>query len=302
MMIHDRMLPATGLPRILGEPMARAATQTESAATPARDNRVDIWWARTEHFEPALIRVLDAVERSRAGRYRRREDRARFVLGAAVARIGAALRLGVPLLSVELDRRCLKCGRPHGKVVVASHPWLRMSVSHSGHWVGVAIHTGADVGLDVQVVDSASGPEDRRIARQALDTEELDSVYAVATGDRHRAIMTYWSRKEAAVKATGDGLAIPIREVLVSAPDSEPRLIRYPGRDELSDRMRMYRPEFPTDAVAALAVIRAEPVQVVEHLAERILRSAIALDHRTATRTRPPTDHRTADTKECSKP
>jgi len=95
----------------------------------------------------------------------------------------------------------------------------------------------------------------------------LSAAEAAAVGARHDFI-TYWTRKEAVVKATGDGLAVPLREVLVSAPDAAPRLLAYPART-LTAVLRDLAPR--PGYAAALAVLAAEPVAVRERDAAPLL-------------------------------
>src|SRR4051794_6171345 len=92
----------------------------------------DVWWARREHYRPALLELLDAPERTRRAAFVQEADRQRFVLGCAIAKTILGAHLGVAPHEVELDRTCGECGRPHGKVRDArSDQPMEMSVTHS---------------------------------------------------------------------------------------------------------------------------------------------------------------------------
>ena len=79
-----------------------------------------------------------------------------------------------------------------------------------------------------------------------------------------------WSRKEALVKATGDGLSVPLNEVVVDDAAAGPRLVAYPGRPRLA--ARLFDLERRDGYAAALAVLTAAPVEVVERSALNLLR------------------------------
>jgi 4'-phosphopantetheinyl transferase len=155
---------------------------------------VEVWWR-----EPSLdgADLLVGVEHERAAAYLRVVDRARFVTGVALSRTVLGERLGVEPRDVPLDRTCERCGRPHGKPFVPGGPEL--SISHSADRVVLAV-ADVPVGVDVEKLDRDVVPT--RLARRVLLPEEQA---AVATPlDFLRA----WARKEAVVKATGEGTSV----------------------------------------------------------------------------------------------
>lgn len=128
--------------------------------------------------------------------------------------LGALLHLKPHL--VPLRRSCRRCGSTeHGKPYVLGHP-IHFSASAAGNRAAVATGPGP-LGIDlVRLADI--GP---------------DAAYAIL-GDEEwasdsRALATLWARKEAILKATGDGLAIDPRDVRVSPPDAAAALLAWPG-------------------------------------------------------------------------
>jgi 4'-phosphopantetheinyl transferase len=95
-----------------------------------------------------------------------------------------------------------------------------------------------------------------------LDPGEAEAVTCVAD------FFTYWTRKEAVVKATGDGLAVPLRRVRVTPPGVAPALLAYPDRT-LTVQMRDLAPG--PGYAAALAVVTGAPVEVRERPAAGLL-------------------------------
>jgi 4'-phosphopantetheinyl transferase len=166
-----------------------------------------VWWATPVDPEgaPALVGLLDAHERDRLTRFRRTADRARYLAAHALARLvlagdGAAAR------SITFDRSC-RCGAPHGKPVLPGGPGF--SLTHGGDLVGVAVRPDGPVGLDVeQVRDVADLPA---LAAHVHSPVEL----ARAPTPDPTAFFRTWTRKEALLKATGDGLAAPMSGITI---------------------------------------------------------------------------------------
>jgi len=178
--------------------------------------RCQVWLAYLSDYRPAHRALLDEVELDRLRQYPVAADRERFTVAAALLRLVAGRRIGVAARQVAVDRSCPGCGRAHGKPVLrdASAPYV--SVSHSGELVAVAVTDAAPIGVDVEAVVERD--------HAALATTFLA---ATETVDGASGFYTLWTRKEAVVKATGDGLRMPLRQVLVGDPAGPARLVGY---------------------------------------------------------------------------
>jgi 4'-phosphopantetheinyl transferase len=227
---------------------------------------VTVWWAARNDARPALTAILDPVEQARRGRYLREADRDRFTLGVAITRLVVGARLGLLPEQVPLTRACADCDEPHGPPVVAGAPQPDMpashlSVSHSGDLVAVAVSPYGPVGVDVEEDSGRIGDD---IARHLLAPGE-------AAGGSS-GLLAYWTRKEALLKATGDGLRVPLGDLRVSAPDEPPRLLSWEGRPGLSGRMAMRGLAPRTGYAACLALLdHPDGVPVEERSAAEML-------------------------------
>ncbi|MCD0451426.1 4'-phosphopantetheinyl transferase superfamily protein [Actinocorallia sp. API 0066] len=193
-------------------------------------------WARTSDAEADDLSLLDAVERERRARYLREDDKRRFTLGVILTKRELSARTGRPPAEISLDRTCPGCGAQHGRPLF---PGWHLSVSHSGGLVGLAV-ADVPVGLDV---------EERG---RSLD-EIADSVLAgEPPGDLH----VYWTRKEALLKATGDGLRVPMTAVRVSAASAPAALLAWRGRADLPARTVLRDLDPAPGYAGALAFIR----------------------------------------------
>ncbi|MCD0448235.1 4'-phosphopantetheinyl transferase superfamily protein [Actinocorallia sp. API 0066] len=217
---------------------------------PLGRGEVRVWWAVADG--PARP-PPDPVERRRYDALRSPEARRTFALGCALLRAVAAEHLGCAPGAVPLDRRCAGCGGPHGKPRVVGAPWLGLSLSHDGPRAVCAVARDLALGVDLE-----SGDGSARLARRILSADEAASYRRCPPARRPEAIRAYWTRKEAVLKATGDGLRTPMRALTVSAPDRDPELLAWHGRSPLPPitlhRLHGVRPEAnaPSAVLAAL--------------------------------------------------
>ena len=221
------------------------------------DRRVcEVWWATPDLARQPHLDLLDDAERGRREALRRDADRDRFTIGAALLRLVVGAVLGVAAASVPVVRDCAGCGRPHGRPRIDGSD-LHVSVSHSGRRVAVACGRAGPLGVDVEEIAAVDVPG---LASTVLAADET------VTGLND--FFTYWTRKEAVVKATGDGLSVPLRDVLVSAPDAAPALHAYPGREV---HAWMYDLAPGAGYAGALAVLTGTPVEVRERSGAALL-------------------------------
>ncbi|GAA1156407.1 4'-phosphopantetheinyl transferase superfamily protein [Kribbella jejuensis] len=159
-----------------------------------------VWWAGVDQARDEFVDDLDEVERGRLAAYVREVDKARFLLGVTMVRRVLAARFSLPAAKVRLDRSCPDCGKPHGKVRAVG---VELSVTHSGDLVGIAV-ADRPVGLDVERVDPELDVDG--VAAVVLGAHELHELSRRTGIEKVRAFTESWTRKEAALKATGEGL------------------------------------------------------------------------------------------------
>jgi 4'-phosphopantetheinyl transferase len=218
----------------------------------------DVWWARRQDAAPRLARLLDETEQQRHARFRRQEDKDRFLVGCALAKtvLAGYAGPGHDPASIRFDRTCPQCGRPHGKPHAADSD-LQHSVSHSGELIAVAV-AHDPVGIDVEHADGrqAAGQADPdALARLVFSGAERAVLTSADPSTRARGFLVAWTRKEAVTKATGDGLRVAFSQFVVAADAGPPRVLSWPypqPPDQVS--LRDLDPPAP-GYLAALAVI-----------------------------------------------
>ena len=172
-------------------PLARGEVVVHRVALGVRDDE-----------RARLEAVLSDDERRRAARFRCGADGERFVVVRARLRLllsgygagpAAALRFG---------------SGAEGKPMVLSQPDLRFNVSHSGDRALVAVAWRREVGVDVERLRDDLRFDD--VARRFFSRAENAALAQWHGGERLTAFYRCWCRKEAYVKARGDGLMLPL--------------------------------------------------------------------------------------------
>jgi 4'-phosphopantetheinyl transferase len=113
------------------------------------------------------------------------------------------------------------------------------------------------------------------LASAVLSSTERVAFGRIADAERHRSLLTYCTRKEALLKATGDGLTVPMRGLTVADPGRPARLVAWEDRPELTGRIRLHDLHPAAGHVASLAVIDAD-VTVTELWGDCLLDRAVA--------------------------
>jgi 4'-phosphopantetheinyl transferase len=164
--------------------------------------------------------VLTDEERDRARRFVFDRDRDRFIEARACLRQLLAARLGTPPDSVELVYGA------RGKPALAAgyaDTGLRFNVSHCDDLTLYAFSCGREIGIDVEAVRPIGDADD--IAARFFSQRENRAYRALEPSDRPLGFFQCWTRKEAFIKALGDGLSYPLNRFDVSLTPGEPAQI-----------------------------------------------------------------------------
>jgi 4'-phosphopantetheinyl transferase len=184
---------------------------------------VDVWRIWLDESEADVAwGLLAPDERLRAARLRFDHDAHRFAVCRAVTRSILGGYLDIPAAEVEFGYG------PHGKPVLAGplNAGLAFNISHSRGLALCAVTTAGEIGIDIEELRHVEDVE--RIARHVLSRSELDELTRAC--DPSAAFLAGWTRKEALVKAVGDGLAHAVQEFTVPLwNEGLPRIINLNG-------------------------------------------------------------------------
>lgn len=115
-------------------------------------------------------------------------------------------------------------------------------------------------GLDVEAL--RSDLDVVALAVEALADEERAVLEALPAAERVAAFLTYWTRKEAVLKATGRGLSTPPADLTVSGPAYRARLLAWVGAAARPSPMRLYDLDLGPGFVACVAVLCDLPLRI----------------------------------------
>ena len=218
------------------------------------------WSPLNAHVSP--VDWLDESERGRFDALRQVQDRSAFLTSRMLLMVLVGRLAGTPRDLVRLSYHCARCGRSHGRPVVvapqAAVGW-QVSLSHTGGHVMVAATDAGPVGVDVER-SAATGFEG--FDSVALTCAERTEVERCAPAARARARAVYWARKEAVLKATGQGLAVDPAAVEVSAPHLPAALTAWHAGETQPPQVQITDIPVDDDHVAAVAVLAPTPCEV----------------------------------------
>ena len=164
-----------------------------------------------------LARLLSGDEVVRADRLSRGEVRDRFVVGRATLRRVLGLYLGIGPESVVFHYG------PRGKPAVEGAgvgPPPQFNLAHSRGLALLALTRGRRVGIDVEEVRPM--PEVERVVERFFSPRERGEFRSIPGPLRLAAFFRGWTRKEAFLKAIGEGLVMPLDHFDVSLSPAEP--------------------------------------------------------------------------------
>jgi 4'-phosphopantetheinyl transferase len=194
--------------------------------------------------------TLPSDELSRADRFYFQKDREHFIVARGLLR--AILSL---YLDTAPDQVRFSYG-PRGKpalAITASQDRLCFNLSHAGGLALYAVANGREVGIDLECVRPISEAE--QIAKRFFSSRENAVLQTLASGMKQEAFFNCWTRKEAFIKATGDGLARPLDQFDVSLkPGGPAKLLNVDGNVREASRWSLRELTPAPGYVAAIAV------------------------------------------------
>lgn len=193
-------------------------------------DRVDVW--RMQLDGPIEItpppNILSSDELTRAGQYHFEKDCQHFSRCRSTLRVLLSRYLGIPAAEIRFEYQ--STGKP--ELAARQNPHrLRFNVSHSAGLALIAVSSDHRIGIDIEKiradVDTISLADRFFSARERADLRSLPDHL------RLPAFFACWTRKESFLKATGDGLSVPLADFsMTTDPDLDPELEELRGNGE----------------------------------------------------------------------
>jgi len=103
-------------------------------------------------------------------------------------------------------------------------PSVRFNLSHSRGLAVYAFARDRELGIDLEPIRPEFSAED--IAERHFSPQELEEWHRLTPGLRAEAFFLCWTRKEAYVKARGEGLQIPLASFSVTLTPGQPEILQ----------------------------------------------------------------------------
>ncbi|MBT4682848.1 MAG: 4'-phosphopantetheinyl transferase superfamily protein [Chloroflexi bacterium] len=168
---------------------------------------VHIWVATFSQLRTStsqLRNLLSADEIDRAKKIYTTKEMQRFIVARGILRIILGRYLNMQPKMVQF--RYNTYGKP---ALTAGN--LHFSLSRSDDIVICAITRGRKIGVDAEYI--CPYPEIAQVIERFFSSPEKDTVCAAIAPEKLKAFYTFWTLKEAYIKANGKGLMTPLEEV-----------------------------------------------------------------------------------------
>ena len=209
---------------------------------------IHVWRAYLDRAEMVLHQfeaTLSTDEKARADRFVFRRDRNHFVATRGLLRELLGMYLSRSPQDLQFDYGAL--GKPSLRGEIFNHA-VQFNVSHSHGLALLAFTVGRNLGVDVEFVRPGFASEE--IANRYFSPQEVAELRTLSPSLQEEGFFLCWTRKEAYVKARGEGLHIPLESFQVSLTPGQPETLKSPD----SYRWRMWSLHPDPQYVGALVV------------------------------------------------
>ena len=181
---------------------------------------VHLWSAPlnvTDQAYEVLSQSLTSDEWERADKFVFDRDRRNFIVARGILRDVLAGYLDCQPADIRFQYE--QYGKP-GRRSRGTPLGLEFNLSHSSGYFALAVSFGRQVGVDIERVGPL--PDLDQIASSSFSDYERNALSALTPEDKLPGFFRCWTRKEAYLKARGDGLSIPLEAFDMSLATDNP--------------------------------------------------------------------------------
>lgn len=223
---------------------------------PLDRRRIDVWAVRLPESQDLAMRfrpILTRDETDRADRFLFDHLQYRFIVSRGALRVLLARYLGGAPAGIRL--RYGSKGKPF-----LENPELQFNASHSSGLALFGFTRGCELGIDVERIRPLT--EIREIAGQFFCPEEASELMSLSPDERTQSFFLCWTRKEAYIKAVGDGLWLPLDSFRVALKSSDPPRFHHLGESQTEAQAWTLHNLEPAPQYAAALAYRDRPRSV----------------------------------------
>jgi 4'-phosphopantetheinyl transferase len=216
-------------------------------------NQVDLWFAPLDlprNTQQAFESTLSDEEKHRASRFRFERLTSRYVGAHGWLRHLLGGYLEQPPETIDFVYG------PKGKpaLLPAANPeGIQFNMAHSDGLAAIVVTRAFRIGVDVELVRPIPDADD--LVERFFSKSEAAVFGTLPVAERSVAFLNLWTRKEAWLKATGEGIAQLLNTVEVSFLPGKPvRFLSLPAGYAKPDAWSLFDASPKTGVIAAIAV------------------------------------------------
>ena len=177
-----------------------------------------------------LAQILSADEVARANKFHFDEHRKRFIVRRGILRMLLGSYVGIEPNQLQFDYNSR--GKPALKKSCGGDK-LRFNLSDSHGMALYAVTRDRDLGVDIEHIRPMADAE--QLVKRFFSDREYAAFSQLDRTQQEVAFFTCWTRKEAYIKAIGEGLSLPLDRFDVSISPKEPaKLLSIKGDFQLA--------------------------------------------------------------------
>jgi 4'-phosphopantetheinyl transferase len=207
-----------------------------------------------DHRVEQLGRLLAPDEWERANRFRFDRHRRQYVVGRGALRTLLGAYAGLPPQGVRFSYG--PRGKPFldaGQAAAAGNGDLQFNLSNSDEMALVGFVRGLEIGVDLEFMKPMSDLE--QISERFFSVPEREVLRNLPSEQKPEGFFNCWTRKEAYLKAVGEGLAVPLDSFDVTLAPGEPaRMLAVEGDAERATRWFYHHLRPAQDYIGAIAL------------------------------------------------
>jgi 4'-phosphopantetheinyl transferase len=170
--------------------------------------------ALNECFQNSFLKLLSPDEKNRAKKFRFAKDSQNFIVARGILR--SLISKYLEINPAEVSFRYSDFGKPS----IANNHSLQFNISHSQNIALFAFTKKFNIGVDVEFVNP--DVEVKEIAASFFSKNEIKNLLALPEQQQTLGFFYCWTRKEAFIKAVGEGLSFPLDKFEVSVEPNKP--------------------------------------------------------------------------------
>jgi 4'-phosphopantetheinyl transferase len=228
-----------------------------SGAARLADDEIHVWAVPLDIAPPrleTLAATLSLEETARAERFKFAKHRHRFIAGRGALREILSQYLRVQPRDIPFDYS------PNGKPTLAGEFSLHFNLAHTEDLALIALTRIGPVGVDVERVRPIKDVDD--LVARFFSPRESELFQKVAPHEKPAAFFNLWTRKEALLKATGEGITRSLSLVEVSFLPGDPARLLSASGDPAKAAQWTLRELTPAPGFAGAMAIQAQSVSV----------------------------------------